>query len=306
MRRVLSLGPRTMIDSLQMPARYLLFILLGVASLSILGLGYSLYRTSVLTRTYDQALAAKEDSISTLVEEVAELRTGKWEAEQAFQHELSRNTQFEKRINTIAGTVGTLTKIAETDPELLAKYSKVYFLNENYIPADLSRIDPEFLYDEDEELYFHTKALPRLERLLAAAAEDGIDMRIASAYRSFETQKGLKATYAVTYGTGANRFSADQGYSEHQLGTTIDFTTASLRGGFTGFQNTEAYTWLTENAHLYGFVLSYPEQNAYYIYEPWHWRYVGLDLARKLHDENKHFYDLDQREIDEYLVSLFD
>ncbi|MEK7495870.1 MAG: D-alanyl-D-alanine carboxypeptidase family protein, partial [Patescibacteria group bacterium] len=67
-----------------------------------------------------------------------------------------------------------------------------------------------------------------------------------------------------------------------------------------------ARLWLTENAYKYGFILSYPKQNTYYRFEPWHWRFVGVALATKLHDGNKYFYDLSQREIDQYLVSIFD
>src|SRR5690606_18737682 len=108
------------------------------------------------------------------------------------------------------------------------------------------------------------------------------------------------------YGSGANAFSADQGFSEHQLGTTVDFTTTGLGGGLQGFGNTPAYQWLVQNAYKYGFVLSYPEDNAYYVFEPWHWRYVGEDLAEDLHDDDQHFYDLPQREIDQYLLHIFD
>jgi hypothetical protein len=53
-------------------------------------------------------------------------------------------------------------------------------------------------------------------------------------------------------------------------------------------------------------VLSYPKNNKYYIYEPWHWRYVGVSLATWLHDNGKYLYDVDQREIDEYLLTIFD
>jgi hypothetical protein len=52
--------------------------------------------------------------------------------------------------------------------------------------------------------------------------------------------------------------------------------------------------------------MSYPKGNEYYVYEPWHWRFVGKDLARYLHKRNKHFYDLEQRKIDEYIPTLFD
>jgi D-alanyl-D-alanine carboxypeptidase len=72
------------------------------------------------------------------------------------------------------------------------------------------------------------------------------------------------------------------------------------------FETTPAYEWLVKNAYKFGFALSYPKDNAYYIFEPWHWRFVGTDLARKLHRDGKSFYDLEQREIDEYLISLFD
>jgi D-alanyl-D-alanine carboxypeptidase len=117
----------------------------------------------------------------------------------------------------------------------------------------------------------------------------------------------LKSTYSVTYGAGtANRFSADQGYSEHQLGTTLDFTTPATGLVFSKFEKTSAYAWLAENGYTYGFVLSYPKNNTYYQYEPWHWRFVGRGLAAKLHADGKRFYDLDQRDIDSYLISFFD
>ncbi|NIQ05864.1 MAG: M15 family metallopeptidase, partial [Candidatus Korarchaeota archaeon] len=78
-----------------------------------------------------------------------------------------------------------------------------------------------------------------------------------------------------------------QGYSEHQLGTTVDLTTTEIGGPYESFAGTEAYEWLQKHAHRYGFILSYPEENEFYIFEPWHWRFVGTDLARDLerHDE---------------------
>ena len=135
----------------------------------------------------------------------------------------------------------------------------------------------------------------------------GTEIRIISAYRSFGEQSSLNTSYKITYGAGtANKFSADQGYSEHQLGTTVDLTTAKLGSSFEQFDGTIAYRWLQDNAYRYGFILSYPKNNKYYQYEPWHWRYVGVDLATKLHNDKKNFYDMDQREIDTYLIKFFD
>ncbi len=139
------------------------------------------------------------------------------------------------------------------------------------------------------------------------ANKAGVIMYISSAYRSFNEQEALKGEYKVIYGAGtANQFSADQGYSEHQLGTTVDFTAPGLGGIVDGFETRPAYNWLVANAYKYGFILSYPEENKFYQYEPWHWRFVGVKLATDLHKQGKHFYDLDQRDIDEYLVSIFD
>src|SRR3990167_1970818 len=113
--------------------------------------------------------------------------------------------------------------------------------------------------------------------------------------------------YTVVYGAGtANSFSADQGYSEHQIGTTLDFITTRLSGQLTGFDKTEGYQWLLNNAHNFGFILSYPKNNTYYVYEPWHWRFVGVKLATYLYDNKLNFYDMDQREIDTYLANTFD
>ncbi|MCH7604728.1 D-alanyl-D-alanine carboxypeptidase family protein [Patescibacteria group bacterium] len=214
---------------------------------------------------------------------------------------------FQEEVSEISGTVTTLEKLSKTDPELLQKYSKVFFLNEHYEPLRFTAIPNEYKYQDYKDLQMHSQVWTYLEIMLKQAQKDNTEMFVFSAFRSFDTQESLKGQYIVIYGAGtANQFSADQGYSEHQLGTTIDLITTGIGGTLPGFENTVAYTWLLRNAHKYGFVLSYPEDNKFYIFEPWHWRFVGISLAIDLRKTNRHFYDLDQREIDEYLVSLFD
>ncbi|MEK7634994.1 MAG: M15 family metallopeptidase [Patescibacteria group bacterium] len=216
------------------------------------------------------------------------------------------NSTFSGQINQIANTVGKLDQLSKTDKELLQKYSKVYFLNENYIPEDLTNIPSNYVYEKDKEIKFHTKAFPFLQDMINAATRSGINLEIISGFRSFSDQSSLKNAYTFTYGTGANKFSADQGYSEHQLGTTIDFTTPDLGSGYTDFEKAAAYDWLLSNAFKYGFVISYLKGNAYYQFEPWHWRFVGRSLANMLRQENKNFYDIPQRTIDAYLINIFD
>lgn len=226
--------------------------------------------------------------------------------EKKYKREKSRMDEFNSQIDDLMGNVDTLAQLEATDDELLMKYSKVYFLNENYVPESLDTIDPKYTINPDEDYFFYSKTLPLLKDMLHDAASDGINLKIVSAYRSFAQQSSLKSTYAMVYGSGANQFSADQGYSEHQLGTTIDLTTAEIGTLSSVFDQSTAYKWLVDNAYKYGFILSYPKNNSYYQYEPWHWRFVGRDLADKLHEDNKNFYDMDQREIDEYQISLFD
>jgi LAS superfamily LD-carboxypeptidase LdcB len=179
-------------------------------------------------------------------------------------------------------------------------------LNENYVPESFATIDPEYGYNPNGNYLVYSKIWPFLKTILTTAKADGIDLKVISAYRSFNEQSSLKSSYKMVYGTGANKFSADQGYSEHQLGTTVDFTTAASGSSFTNFEKSATYQWLLDNAYTYGFILSYPQDNKYYQFEPWHWRFVGRDLAKFLHAENKNFYDLDQREIDQYRISFFD
>lgn len=263
--------------------------------------------------TTKATLAAKESEAGSLGSTLEEIRQAYAlseengsELQQLLTEETNRNQVFEKQISDISGTVGVLDKLAKTDPELLQKYSKVYFLNEHYMPGIVLEIPTTFRLKTNEPEFIHEKVSPFLIEMLTEARDDGVELLVVSAYRSFDEQKAIKNTYAVQYGSGANTFSADQGYSEHQLGTTVDFATTATGGGLTGFDTTLAYEWLSKNAYKYGFVLSYPKDNVYYIFEPWHWRFVGEDLARDLHKGGKYFYDLDQREIDTYLVSLFD
>ncbi len=219
--------------------------------------------------------------------------------------EKQRNDDLAGRVAGITDTVGTLQKLSNTDKELLQKYSKVYFLSDNYVPSSLATITPVYLLNEKIPEQIHSGVLPRLEAMIKSAEASGVDLKISSAYRSFDTQAAVKSRHLVVYGSGANKFSADQGYSEHQLGTTIDVTdkTGNIT---TTFEKTKAYEWLLANAYKYGFIISYPKQNTYYQFEPWHWRFVGVSLATKIHDSGKYFYNFSQREISTYLVNIFD
>ncbi len=295
-------------------------LIIGIISTFAIGFGaLSLWSTYTLhaTRAERDQLTLQNDSsaanldlasssIAELTDQISMLTIDLEDMTADYEREKQKNDDFEAEYRDIINTVYDLDKLSKTDKELLQKYSKVYFLNENYIPSKLSDIPEEYILAGHAPQEFHSSALSFLEDMLDAAAEDGVDLKVVSAYRSFDTQAQLKGTYLQTYGTGANTFSADQGYSEHQLGTAIDLSDPATGGPYDAFGDTEAYQWLLRHAYRYGFVLSYPEDNEYYVYEPWHWRFVGRDLSRALHRADANFYDWDQRQIDDYLLSIFD
>jgi D-alanyl-D-alanine carboxypeptidase len=281
-----------------------IFTALFLVALVLLGFGG--YQYYVLNSEFKQNKEEFALATESFEKRIKDLESERNSFAEAYYSEQSKNLAFEKQINEIASTVGVLEKLKKTDPELLQKYSKVYFLNEHYIPSALAEITPKYVISHKDQ-WIQKDVWPFLEKMILAAETADADLRVISAYRTFDEQADVKEGHVVTYGGGtANQFSAEQGYSEHQLGTALDFTTPELDSSFAGFAATDAYKWLQNNAYQYGFILSYSENNDYYQFEPWHWRFVGRELARRLHTENKNFYDLDQREIEKYLVSFFD
>lgn len=251
----------------------------------------------------EKTIADKDGIIVTLQSETEALREKLASTtEEAAAIKAAQEVEHE----AIGKFVVDVQKVENTDPELLRKYSKNYFLNENYKPKTLGTVPLEWRTSKRDPVEYLGDTLPFLVKMFTAAADDGINLRAVSGFRSFEDQKGLKGAYKSSFGIGANKFSADQGYSEHQLGTAVDLSTKELDTSYTGIANTKAFDWLNANAYKYGYILSYPKGNSFYMYEPWHWRFVGIALATQLHDKNIRFYEMDQRDIDKYLGKLFD
>ena len=130
-----------------------------------------------------------------------------------------------------------------------------------------------------------------LRALHEASIEAKAEIAVRWAYRSYGEQAGAFAFWARQAGRKrAREVSARPGHSEHQLGTAIDFRSAdSLTPpwDYPDWAQTVPGAWMMENAWRYGFVLSYPEGRTdvtCYAYEPWHYRYVGRDIAKAIHD----------------------
>ncbi len=253
----------------------------------------------VLILDYEDALAAQTQELEAHKDFIRVLR--------AQSNQSAYNlSNIESLVAQATQTITDIKKLEEADRESLAKYSKVFFLNEHYEPDNLTTI-PSAYTASDKTLQLTSSVLPFATDMLNQMEEDGLSPRIVSSFRSFGYQADLKNRNTITYGEGtANQFVADQGYSEHQLGTTIDISNAKYGGELSLFESTPEYAWLVQNAYRYGFILSYPQDNAYYAFEPWHWRFVGVELATYLNREGQYFYDLPQREIDAYRLKMFE
>lgn len=163
------------------------------------------------------------------------------------------------------------------------------FANPRYQPSDLRLVSvPTLPGRGQDERSLRAVLMPDLEKLVATARAAGVTLRVGSGYRSYATQASLFASYARRHGeAAASRFSSRPGHSEHQSGLAVDFAGADQTCWVDNcFEGTAAGKWLAAHAHEYGFILRYPkgkESITGYQYEPWHFRYVGRELAGALH-----------------------
>ena len=166
--------------------------------------------------------------------------------------------------------------------------NKTHPLPPDYIPPNLVPVNVPFAYiGDDQRNYMQQTAALALKKMFQAGASEGLNLIGVSGYRSYARQKEIyEQNVAVKGEAYTSLYSARPGESEHQTGLAMDISTPSINSGLTtDFENTPEGQWLAANAPDYGFILRYPagrESVTGYAYEPWHFRYVGPDLARYL------------------------
>ncbi len=164
---------------------------------------------------------------------------------------------------------------------LVNKYS---YLPSTYAPSDLKVISSQF---SDGTQQLRAEAATAFEKMCTDAKAQGYSIKAISTYRSYSYQKGLYDRYVQQDGVAAaNTYSAKAGHSEHQTGLVAD-----VRGSkyyYERFDEEKENKFVLENAYKYGFIVRYPvgkEHITGYMAEPWHLRYVGVDIATVLHNE---------------------
>ena len=188
-----------------------------------------------------------------------------------------------------AGTSDRKYAILEPDAlDVLVKNG--FYLPDSYEPDDLCEISIP-VSSEDETYLLRKEAADALKQMYEDAKKEGLEIAVVSAYRSYEDQKEIYDYYFSKYDElTASRLVSIPGCSEHQLGLSVDLTSKDIIGDEDSFfVDTPEYRWVIKHAHEYGFILRYPDDKTSITgttNEPWHFRYVGTELAEILYTEN--------------------
>ena len=157
-------------------------------------------------------------------------------------------------------------------------------LPSSYEPSDLTRPDVAYAPGVAESRkQMREEAARALEAMFGGALEDGIELLAISGYRSYWTQREIyQRRLSETCLDYVSQYVAQPGQSEHQTGLAMDLGIEGYTDLNPRFAETDAYRWLTEHAHEYGFIIRYTEngvQETGYAFEPWHVRYLGEQAA---------------------------
>ena len=175
----------------------------------------------------------------------------------------------------------TDVKTISNPDNILVLCNKYNALPSDYAPNDLTQVGYSGIYMRKE-------AAENMYQMVLAAQSDGLKINLVSGYRSYDYQVDLYARHVRERGEAeADRVSARAGHSEHQTGLAMDLSNDWSLEKY--FEDTELFKWLSENDYKYGFILRYPKDKEYitgYDYEPWHYRYVGVEVATVIHNED--------------------
>ena len=168
--------------------------------------------------------------------------------------------------------------------ELLVLVNKYNQLPSGFKQYNLVNMNREYTVNDGKQYLLAGVAYEKYVEMSDAAKKDGLSMRVISAYRTEDYQRNLYNNKVRTTGkVNADNYSARPGSSEHQTGLAVDIS--STKGTF---EYTPEFKWLQKHAHEYGYILRYPKDKEWitgYSYEPWHYRYVGSDVAKIIYDE---------------------
>ncbi len=172
-----------------------------------------------------------------------------------------------------------------TNKILVNKYN---YLENDYVPDNLEEISNKYALDEMKMV---KEAKDAFENMAKDASKEDLKIIAMSTYRSYDYQVNLYNRYVRQDGKeAADTYSGRAGFSEHQTGLAVDVY--NEEENYTNFEKTKEYKWMQENADKYGFILRFPkdkEKETGYHFESWHYRYVGIEAAKYIKENNISF-----------------
>ena len=178
---------------------------------------------------------------------------------------------------------------ANTNLDTAILVNKYYYLESDYIPDDLVNISQTYSWGENGSQKTRQVVYDAFIDMWNAANKEGYYLMVNSSFRNYQDQESVYNAYKNTSGeTYANSIATKPGFSEHQTGLALDIFSKSNTNKNT-FKDTPEAKWLKENAYKYGFILRYPEEFEEVTgitFEPWHYRYVGKDIAKYIYENN--------------------
>lgn len=194
----------------------------------------------------------------------------------------------------------TDTEKTDTSKGKFVILNKHYYADADYHAEDLIEIDPTYsLYGNTYKIELSEECFNAFLKMYEDAKEAGYGFKINSAYRSYDKQETIYNRYVNTDGVEqADTYSARPGYSEHQTGYAFDVRDFPFTND--DYSKTKSFTWVSENAYKYGFILRFPQDKEYitgYQYESWHYRYCGIECSTYIHN-----HDITFEEYYEYFI----
>ena len=189
-----------------------------------------------------------------------------------------------------ATPIPVCTQRYPAEDDLLPLVNRNYAIARDFRPSNLAALSEHFpvTVTLGYPTMLRADIIPPLKQLVDDMLALDLEPTILSGYRSYAEQAAAWQKWNNEYPEHAHIISTPPGTSEHQLGTTVDFGSPEMDNEFhTNFYKTSEGTWLLENAYRYGFTLSYPPnklEETGFFFEPWHYRYVGVELATMLHE----------------------
>lgn len=216
--------------------------------------------------------------------------------------ELATNSQvLEQEISTVSNEeevdmeLNHIKELVKNNKNGIAKLvNKENGLKSSYEPSDL--VEPN-VNSIKNNIYLSKSATNDLEKMFKDAKEEGMNLYLISGYRSSSYQAKLYSNALIRKGKEyTQKYVSKANHSEHQTGLAVDISAKSIGYQLSqSFETTKEGKWLEKNAHKYGFILRYKKdrvEDTGYGFEPWHFRYVGYDIAKYIYENDLILEDL--------------